>query len=293
MNTYCLFLPFRSYVLVLRLSLLGLLCLGALPVSARNEFSDYHRIITLDKEIFAAEQVEIIHDKVGFQDYFNGRYFLLNLSDVVLIIYKNGLEKEIAPPDVAQQYRNELAEKTTFSRRAPSTTIELTDEEQAYFARRARAKTEAFGEYLRILSDASVDELDQHKAVQEALKLFYDDQRLVEVSSLHREQLSFYKIDDYLNHIRALSYARVELIWNQVAYVNQIRKGEDGEYHGIITVEQIFKGYNSDNLLVYQDVTQKNIDIVVKPLEQVIDGDTVSKWDVYLSDIGVKNTSEL
>ena len=292
MNTRYPFSSFLSRVVAIAVSLLGLILLVSSPTLARAQL-DWHRIITIDKEVFAAEQVEIIHDKVGFQDYFNGRYFLLNLTDVALIIYKNGLEKEIAPPDVARRYRDELGGETTFSRREPSATIELTDEEQSYFARRARSKTEAFGEYLRILSDASVDELDQHKAVQEALQLFYDDERLVEVSSLRREQLSFYKIDDYLNHLRALSYARVELIWNQVAYVNQIRKGEDGEYHGIITVEQIFKGYNSDNLLVYQDVTQKNIDIVVKPLRQVIEGDTVSKWDVYLSDIGVKNTSEL
>ncbi|MEK6478374.1 hypothetical protein WJR50_12600 [Catalinimonas sp. 4WD22] len=257
----------------------------------KNSGQNYHKIITLKKEIFAAEKVEIINNKIGFQDYFNGRYFLLEASEVALIIYKNGLHKMISDPIIANRCLAEIKDLNSFSSREPSTTIELTAEEQDYFARRALTKTRAFGEYLRILSDASMDELDQFDAVTEALKLFYDEERLVEVSSLNREELKFYKIGEYLNHIRALSYARVELLWNQVAYVNQIKKGDDGEYHGIITVEQIFKGYNSDNILVYQDVTQKNIDIVVKPLKQIIDGKEISKWDVFLSDIGVKSTS--
>lgn len=254
---------------------------------------EYHKIITLDQEVFAAEQVELISDQVGFQDHFSGRYFLLDTAEVVLIVYKNGQEKVLGNPDVARRYRAAAANPATFAQPEPSTTIEFSPAEQDYFARRALTKTRAFGEYLRIISDASVDELDQHSAVQEALKLFYDEERLVEVTSLRREEPTFYKINEYLSHIRALSYARVELLWNQVAYVNQIKKGEDGEYHGIITVEQIFKGYNRDDVLVYEDVTQKNIDIIVKPVQQIIDGQSVEKWDVFLSDIGVKNTSEL
>jgi len=251
----------------------------------------YHKIITLNKEIFAADKVEIISGKIGFQDSFNGRYFLLDTSEVALIIYKNGIQKMIADPEVARRCLRDIADLNDYTSREPAITLELSPEEQKYFERRATMKARTFGDYLRILSDASSDELLQNDAIKEAVKLFYDEDRMVEVSSVNRETVDLYKVEDYLKHIRALNYARVELLWNKIAYINQIKRGEDGEYHGVITVEQIFKGYDSDNQLIYQDVTQKNIDIIVKPLKQILNGKEVSKWDVFLSDIGVRSTT--
>ncbi|MEM9673042.1 MAG: hypothetical protein AAF992_10635, partial [Bacteroidota bacterium] len=251
----------------------------------------FHKIITLNKEIFAADKVEIISGKIGFQDSFNGRYFLLDTSEVALIIYKNGIQKMIADPEVARRCLNDISDLNDYTSREPAITLELSAEEQKYFERRATMKARTFGDYLRILSDASSDELLQNDAIKEAVKLFYDEDRMVEVSSVNRETVDLYKVEDYLKHIRALNYARVELLWSKIAYINQIKRGEDGEYHGVITVEQIFRGYDSDNQLIYQDVTQKNIDIIVKPLNQVLDGKEVSKWDVFLSDIGVRSTT--
>ncbi|WPP49141.1 hypothetical protein [Catalinimonas niigatensis] len=259
----------------------------------KNTENDFHKIITLKKEVFAAEKVEIINDKVGYQDHRSGRYFLLDISEVALIIYKNGIHKILAEPLIANQCLSEVKDLNAYSTRQPSTTIQLSNEEQDYFARRALTKTRAFGSYLSTITDERVDELYQDDAVKLALGLFYDENRMVEVSSLNGEEVESFKIADYLARLRMLTYAKVEMVWNQVAYVNQIRSGEDGEYRGIISVEQIFKGYNSDNVVIYQDITQKNIEIIVKPLKQIIDGEEISKWDVYLSDIGVKSTTEL
>ena len=254
---------------------------------------DFHKIITIKREVFAAEKVEIINQKVGYQDYRSGRYFLLNLNEVALIIYKNGMHKILSDSLTAEACLDEVEDLTTYSSREPSTNIQLSEEEQDYFARRALTKTRAFGSYLSTITDERVDELYQDDAVRLALDLFYDDERMVEVSSLNGNKKASFKISEYLEHLRMLTYAKVELVWNQVAYVNQLRAGEDGEYRGIISVEQIFKGYNSDNIVVYQDITQKNIEIIVKPMKQIIDGEEISKWDVYLSDIGVKSTTEL
>lgn len=259
----------------------------------KNPDQECHKIITLKREVFAAEKVEIINQKVGYQDFRSGRYFLLDVNEVALIIYKNGIHKVIADPLVANACLSEVKDLNTYTTRQPSTTIQLSEEEQDYFARRALTKTRAFGSYLSTITDERVDELYQDDAVRLALDLFYDEERMVEVSSLNGEKTVSFKISDYLEHLRMLTYAKVEMVWNQVAYVNQLRAGEDGEYRGIISVEQIFRGYNSDNIVVYQDITQKNIEIIVKPLKQIIDGEEISKWDVYLSDIGVKSTTEL
>jgi hypothetical protein len=259
-----------------------------------NEDPQYHKIITLNHEVFAAEKVENINkNKICFHDYFNGRYFVLDASEVGVILYKNGMHELVAAPDIARKCLEKIKDLKTYASRKPPSTIELSAEEQDYFSRRALKKTQAFSVYLSILSDSKADELDQDDAVKQAIRLFIDEERLVEVSSLNSDTARHYKIGQYLNHIRMLPYARVEILWNQIAYINQIKRGVDGNYYGLITVEQIFRGFNEENLVVYEDLTQKNLQVVVKPYSQVIEGKEIKKWDVFLSDIGVQNTSSL
>ena len=264
-----------------------------LPQASSLE-GDINKIVTFKKEVFAARKVEIINKtKVGFEDYYTGRYYLLNAEEVAVIMYSNGQQKMFSDQSKVTKCLAEIDDLSKYSSREPASTISLSTEEQKYFSRRALKKTKALGEYLRMITDESLDELDQNKAVSQALKLFLDEERLVEVSSLNSEDIISYKITDYLKRLRSMNYARVELLWNQVAYVNNIRRGADGNYRGTISVEQVFKGYNSDNIIVYEDVTRKNIEIIIRVAEQMIDGKLVNKWDVLLSDIGVKDTSEV
>ena len=258
-----------------------------------NDDVETHKIFTLQNDIFAAEHIDLINNRVCYQDIFSGRYFVLDKKDVALILYTNGIHKLLAEPEKVAQCLQKIPTIPKYSERQPLSTIELTSEEQEYFSRRALKKTEAFSLYLGIISNHSKDELDQDDAIDQSLKLFVDEERLVEVSSLNNEDSEFYNIVEYLHQIRMMPYTRVELLWNQIAYVNQIKRSEDGTYHGIITVEQLFRGYNSENLVVYQDLTEKNILVVIKPYSQVVDGKEIEKWDVFLSDIGVQSTSKL
>ncbi|WP_277482334.1 hypothetical protein [Catalinimonas alkaloidigena] len=257
-----------------------------------NDNPQHDKIITSKHEVFAAEKVDIINEKIAFQDLFNGRYFVLDKSEVALILRNSG-HHYLADPIKAKKSLESLDNLNTYSSREPTSTVELSAEEQDYFSRRALKKTQALSVYLSIISDAKADELDQDDAVQQAIQLFIDEDRLVEVTSLNSENVRSYKIGEYLNHVRVLPYARVEILWNQVAYVNQIKRSADGNYYGLITVEQIFRGFNEEQVVVYEDLTRKNLQVVVKPYNQVIDGKEIKKWDVFLSDIGVQNTSSL
>ncbi len=257
-----------------------------------NEDKQYHKIITVNAEVFAAEKVDIINKKVAYQDYLNGRRFVLDALEVALIIYNNGIYK-MTDPQIARKSLEKVKDLKTYTSRKPVSSIELSPEEQDYFSRRARKKTEALSLYLSILSDAKADELYQDDAVTQAIGLFVDEDRLVEVTSLNSDSARYYKIDQYLNHIRMLPYSRVEILWNQIAYINQIKRAADGNYYGLISIEQIFRGFNDENRVIYEDVTRKNLQVVVKPYNQMIDGKEIQKWDVFLSDIGVQNTSSL
>lgn len=258
-----------------------------------NTTYDVHKLITRDGQIFPADYAEVLGNKVGFQDHYSGRYISLPCEQFVMIIYKTGIHKLLADPQDAARYLAGIKSINHFSRPETERTIELSPEEQQYFSTRALRKTEALSLYLTIISDKNADVLDQDKAIEEALRLFVDEDRLVEVSSLNREQNVTYKIEGYLNNLRMLPYTKIELLWNQIQYINKIRPGTDGNYYGTVTVEQVFRGYNKENEVVYEDFTVKAIEIVIKPYNMIVEGDSIPKLDVFLSDIGVKQTEQL
>jgi transcriptional antiterminator Rof (Rho-off) len=154
-------------------------------------------------------------------------------------------------------------------------------------------RTEDLGNYLKIITDKEEDEMDQVDAIELACLLFINsgDSSYVEVSSLHRDEKRQYLVREYLNRIRLLKYDRVELSWTDISYISKLRKGEDGNYYGVITFQQLFRGF-IDGKIEYQDVTQKDIEVVLTTYEEQVRGMTIFHWDVFLSNIGVQETKE-
>ncbi len=263
------------------------------PRWIENTTHEVHKLITTQALVYAADHVDILGDKVGFQEYYSGRYVSLPREQFVMIIYKTGMHELLTDPQQAARYLANLRTLDHFSRPETERKVKLSDEEQQYFSKRALRKTEALSFYLKVISDKDADVLYQDNAIQEALKLFVDKDKLVEVSSLHREQNITYKIEEYLNNLRMLPYQKIELLWNQIQYINQIKQGPDGNYYGTITVEQVFRAYDKDNKVTYEDFTVKAIEIIIKPFNMIVDGDSIPKWDVFLSNIGVKQTEQL
>lgn len=152
------------------------------------------------------------------------------------------------------------------------------------YSRRALQKTEDLGTYLSIISDRNNSMAEANKAVEQAVKLFIDENAQVEVSS--KEGSNRYKIRAYLNRLKLLNYDKIEISWTDISYVSDLKKGTNGNYYGVITLQQRFKGF-IDNEVVYGDLTEKNIEVMVVPYQKETDGVQEQKWDVFLSDIGV------
>ncbi len=266
---------------------------GPSPQWIENTTHQAHKLITTQAQVYAADHVDRLGDKVGFQDYYSGRYISLPQKQLVMIIYKTGMHELLADPPRASQCLANVQTIDHFFRPEMERKVELSAEEQQYFSTRALRKTEALSFYLKVISDKDADVLYQDNAIQEALKLFADKDKLVEVSSLYQQQNTTYKIEEYLNNLRMLPYQKIELLWNQIQYINQIKQAPDGNYYGTVTVEQVFRGYDKDSKVVYEDFTVKAIEVIIKPYNMIVDGDSIPKWDVFLSNIGVKQTEQL
>ena len=159
------------------------------------------------------------------------------------------------------------------------------------FKTKSLNKINQFNSYLKILCDKKASAYDQDNAVEQAVKLFVDG-AIIETSSVNSDEKKHYKVHSYLDNLKNLHYDRIDITWSKVQYVSDIRLGADGKYYGAVSFEQTFRGYR-DGQLVYEDVTKKTAEVELKVYDKNYLGNTISQWDVLLSDIEVMTTKNL
>jgi bifunctional DNA-binding transcriptional regulator/antitoxin component of YhaV-PrlF toxin-antitoxin module len=159
------------------------------------------------------------------------------------------------------------------------------------YEKKALQKTRELSDYIKVLCDKNTEYERAEKAIDQACLLFVGEDATVSVSSVSRQGVIRYKIREYLKKLKLVKYGRVEIEWTNIQYVSKLRKGPDGNYYGVITFEQVFRGYK-DNEVVYSDVTRKNVEVVLKTYRKSVEGRSLSSWDVLLSDIGVVETKQ-
>ncbi|HLA60591.1 MAG TPA: hypothetical protein VK622_17575 [Puia sp.] len=159
------------------------------------------------------------------------------------------------------------------------------------FKAKSLNKINQFNSYLKILCDKKASPYDQDNAVEQAVKLFVDG-AIIETSSVNNDEKKHYKVHAYLDNLKNLHYDKIDITWTKVEYVSDIRLGADGKYYGAVSFEQTFRGYR-DGQLVYEDVTKKTAEVELKVYDKNYLGNTISQWDVLLSDIEVMTTKNL
>ena len=168
----------------------------------------------------------------------------------------------------------------------------LSPEQLAAFKTEASRKISALSNYIEIIADKSVDQSIRQKSIELAVKLFEDKNQLVQVSSATNEEVRSYKIGEYLNRLRVLPYSRVDIEWYDLAYVSDYVLGSDGKYYAVATIFQKFRGYSAEGQLIYEDVTQKNIEISLGKQTRRIGDQEYKEWDLLLRQISVLETRQ-
>lgn len=168
----------------------------------------------------------------------------------------------------------------------------LEQETVSEFELLALEKAKDLGAYIEIVSDKKSRSEDVQNSIDLAVGLFYDEDRQVQVSSVNQSNVQSYPIRSYLTRLSLLKYDRVEIEWFDVVQVSDIKLGPDGKYYGVITVRQKFKGITGDKV-AYEDITEKNIEIILDNIVKNVGGAVVKAWDVLLSDIKVVETRKI
>ena len=167
---------------------------------------------------------------------------------------------------------------------------ELTFERKQAIDSLALEKVRDLSKYIKIVGSKDTPFSEANRVIDRAEELFMSDAE-IGVSSLSSNQITYYRVRKYFEHLMRLNYDRVEIEWYNIEYVSDLQRQPDGTYVGVITIFQTFRGYNAEGDLTYKDTTKKDITVYVKRKETQIGGRTIGFWDVLLGDMRVKETT--
>ncbi|WP_404818031.1 hypothetical protein [Reichenbachiella ulvae] len=154
----------------------------------------------------------------------------------------------------------------------------------------ALEKVKDLSKYISLIGSKDTPFSEAQRVMDRAEELFAPGSEMG-VSSLSSEEITYYKVREYFEHLMALNYDKVKIQWYDIHYVSDLERQPDGSYVGVITIYQRFEGTTADNTLNYKDTTKKDITIYVKKKETQIAGRVIEFWDVMLGDIRVTETS--
>jgi len=154
----------------------------------------------------------------------------------------------------------------------------------------ALEKVRDLSKYVKIVGSKETPFSEANRVIDRAEELFMSDAE-IGVSSLGSNQITYYRVRKYFEHLMRLNYDRVEIEWYNIEYVSDLQRQPDGTYVGVITVFQTFRGYDQEGNLIYKDTTKKDITVYVKRKETQLGGRTIGFWDVLLGDMRVKETT--
>lgn len=150
---------------------------------------------------------------------------------------------------------------------------------------RVKQKVKAFYKACELLCTKT----DIDNTIKYGMKLFDNNEdALVETTNSKSGDKSSKKIRQYFTHLSQLNYRKVEMTASDIKFVSKFHLGPDKKWHASAVIIQDFKGFR-DNSVVYKDLTNKTIDIIINTFEEEKDGQTVTKFEIYLGNISVTN----
>ncbi len=275
-------------------------------VNGKN--GSFDKIITRYGDVVASKITQENSTEVKYKNLQSGQNKSLLLEEISIILYKNGDYKIIDDvakvADILLEVKPQITEleDASFIKDTPiigdtviNSNLNLPEDnvkspvDKKEFERKALAKTKDLETYIRIIANKKTKFYKANEAIDAAMKLFLDEQSIMEVSSKNRSVINRFPIRGYLEKVKSFKYDDVRISWSDISYVSEIRLGSSGNYYGTVVLKQKFEGM-VDNQVAYTDITTKKMTVILKTYEKYVAGEKHTLWDVFLGDIGVVQT---
>ncbi len=267
-------------------------------------------LITLDNQAIAVVGIVVGDKDVKYKNATDkkAKEQKLAKTKISVILYQDGRHELLVEPDKAiaslkatkaqvdqlTGVDNTLKTNTSNATADDSAAFPGGPEEFEKFRNKALIKVDELGTYLATVVDPKTPTEKANSTINLAVTLFVNEDARVDVSNVNTGVKNKYKIRDYLRRLKLVGsgYQEVEVSYADISYATDFRKGPDGNYYGVVSFVQTFKGL-VDGKVVYGDVTQRNVTVILKLYEKAVDGETKKLWDVFLADVGIEETRKL
>lgn len=205
-----------------------------------------------------------------------------------------GIKSQIIEPNNdALTKKTESAEiKTEVTAPAKNKVGELkfTDKDKEEFQEKGMQKVKQLETFVAQIGSKTTALPIKTQSIASAVKLFDNEEKTVQVSSVNNTEKPKYKIRSYLTKLMMLNYSDVKIEWAEFQYASDFIRGLDGNYYGYIIFQQRFNATSMDNQKAYSDITTKKIEVILKVYQKAVQGQITEQWDVFLGDISVVQT---
>jgi hypothetical protein len=170
----------------------------------------------------------------------------------------------------------------------------LTDELKDYFKKSVLNKVKRLEHYITLIANKSMDDNLRKSSISQAVELFEDENRIVQISSLAngKETIIDRPVRTYFDRLYAIKADKVVITFYKVTQLTDVRLGPDNKYYATAYIFQDTKIYYKESSEVpdYTDVTEKAIDITIKPDTTLVGDKMVVLYPAKLGNINVKET---
>ena len=170
----------------------------------------------------------------------------------------------------------------------------LTDELKDYFKKSVLNKVKRLEHYITLIANKSMDDNLRKSSISQAVELFEDENRIVQISSLvnGKETVIDRPVRTYFDRLYAIKADKVVITFYKVTQLTDVRLGPDNKYYATAYIFQDTKIYYKESSEVpdYTDVTEKAIDITIKPDTTLVGDKMVVLYPAKLGNINVKET---
>ncbi len=171
---------------------------------------------------------------------------------------------------------------------------ELSDELKDYFKKSVLNKVKRLEHYITLIANKSMDENLRKSSISQAVELFEDENRIVQISSLAngKETIIDRPVRTYFDRLYAIRAEKVVITFYKVTQLTDVRLGPDNKYYATAYIFQDTKIYykEANEVPDYTDVTEKAIDITIKPDTTIVGDKMVVLYPAKLGNINVKET---
>lgn len=141
--------------------------------------------------------------------------------------------------------------------------------------------------YLAVLAEKKQPAYEM--VIDRAMLLFNNDEsRLITVTSKVTGKTVIKPVRAYLTDMSRLPYKSVKITYRNYTAINNIHRQPDGTYRGIAVFQQEFTGYDKEGQALYNDVVQRNVEVVIRLKEYIKDATHHNvTTDVFFGNMGV------